>query len=106
MKFRETPIFTKLLTELLDDDEYKKIQEYLIAMPYAGDIIQGTGGTRKLRWGLPGVGKSGGARFIYYWFAPNDIIHMITLYCKSEQEDLTPEQKKMCKKLTEGYKNE
>ena len=42
--FKETAIFTKLITQLLSDDEYKELQEYLIERPEIGDIMGGTGG--------------------------------------------------------------
>jgi len=40
---------------------------YLAHHPTAGDLVPGTGGIRKLRWALPGRGKSGGARVIYFF---------------------------------------
>ncbi len=62
----ETPVFTKQVITLLNDDEYKMLQQYLICRPDAGALIVGGGGLRKLRWKLPGKGKSGGIRTIYY----------------------------------------
>ena len=63
----ETLIFTKLIRELMSDDEYKDLQEALVNRPDLGDLIQGSGGLRKVRWKLKGSGKSGGVRVIYYW---------------------------------------
>jgi len=63
----ETPIFTKLIQNLMSDDEYKELQEALVSRPDLGDIIKGSGGLRKVRWRLDGRGKSGGIRAIYYW---------------------------------------
>lgn len=67
MVFIETSLFTKLLPRYLNDDEYLALQWYLLEYPDAGDIIRGSGGVRKVRWSLPGKGKSGGIRVIYYW---------------------------------------
>ena len=60
-------MFTRLITELLPDDSYRLLQEDLAKNPQAGDLIPGGGGIRKLRFALPGGGKRGGARLIYYW---------------------------------------
>ena len=60
MQFIETPIFTKQITELLSDEEYRRLQEVLLLRPEAGDLIPGGGGLRKLRWRVSGTGKRGG----------------------------------------------
>ena len=49
LTFIETKLFSKLVVELLSDDEYAKLQQALILDPEAGDLIQGSGGVRKLR---------------------------------------------------------
>ncbi len=89
MEFIETPTFTKLILELLTDDAYLEIQRVLVENPEKGDIIKGGGGIRKLRHNLPGVGKSGGIRIIYYWVKDNDQIFMLLAYPKSKKDDLT-----------------
>lgn len=66
MEFVETPTCTRLLTALLTDDECAGLQNFLVENPERGDIIKGGGGIRKLRYALPGRGKSGGIRVIYY----------------------------------------
>lgn len=96
MEIIETSIFTKSIVALLPDDEYKKLQNYLLCRPDAGAIIVGGGGLRKLRWSVPGRGKSGGIRTIYYW-DHEDSIFMLLCYPKNEQEDLTPKQLSMLK---------
>ncbi|STX88298.1 hypothetical protein [Legionella feeleii] len=60
MIFIETPIFTEDVIELLSDDEYSEFQTYLANNPTAGDVIQHTGGLRKMRWSANGKGKRGG----------------------------------------------
>jgi hypothetical protein len=47
----ETPTFTKIVSDLMDDESYRKLQNELIADPEVGKIIQGSGGIRKFRWG-------------------------------------------------------
>ena len=66
MVFIESPIFTRLMQELLTDDSYARLQQFLEANPDAGDVIQGTGGLRKIRWSTEGRGKRGGMRVIYF----------------------------------------
>ena len=67
MRFIETPIFTKELRKSLRDEEYRSLQLALILRPEQGDIIPGSGGLRKIRWGAKGKGKRGGCRIIFYW---------------------------------------
>lgn len=89
MVFVETSLFTRLLGEYLDDEHYRALQNHLIAHPDSGAILKGSGGVRKLRWPSRGKGKSGGVRVIYYWATVADQIFMLTLYGKSEKEDLS-----------------
>jgi len=92
MRFVETPIFTKELCDQLDDDRYRALQLALILRPEQGDVIQGSGGLRKLRWGVKGRGKRGGLRVIYFYEKAEEAIYMLFIYPKNEQEDLTPTQ--------------
>jgi mRNA-degrading endonuclease RelE of RelBE toxin-antitoxin system len=103
MIFVETPIFTKLVTDLLPDDEYRKIQLALVLRPEAGKIIPSSGGLRKIRWKISGSGKRGGLRLIYFWDAPDETIYMLLIYKKSKQEDLTPNQLKTLRRLIKEY---
>jgi mRNA-degrading endonuclease RelE of RelBE toxin-antitoxin system len=63
----ETIVFTRRVTELLPDNEYRLLQATLVDRPDAGPIIPGGAGLRKIRWSASGHGKRGGARIIYYW---------------------------------------
>ena len=101
MLFIETSIFTRQLRELLPDDEYRNLQLALLLRPEAGPIIPGGSGLRKIRWGLPGKGKRGGLRMIYYWDKARDCIYMLMVYPKSRQEDLTPDQLRTLRKLVQ-----
>ena len=99
MKFIETPVFTKDVRDLLSDEEYRGLQLALLLRPEQGSVIPGSGGLRKIRWKLKGRGKRGGIRVIYYWIPSEDAIYMLLLYEKSDQEDLTPEQTKVLRRL-------
>ena len=86
--FIETKLFSRLVVEYLTDEEYAKIQRTLIEDPEAGDLIPGSGGVRKLRWGVAGRGKRGGIRVIYYARTRQGQIWMLTLYAKNVAESI------------------
>ena len=108
MEFTETPLFTRLVKKLLDDDEYRELQEVLIYRPDLGDVIQGTGGLRKIRWMRKGKGrgKRSGVRVIYYWLMDDEQILMLYIYPKSQREELTSEQKKTLKLIAKRWTDE
>lgn len=89
MEFIETPTFTRLITDLLSDDEYRGLQQELVDDPERGDLIKGSGGIRKIRHGVQGRGKSGGIRVIYYWVKDDHLIYMLVAYPKSTKDNLT-----------------
>ena len=85
----------------MDDDAYRRFQTELLANPESGDVIEGTGGLRKLRQADPrrGKGKRGGLRVIYYCWLGGDQFWLFTVYDKDEADDLTAEQRKALKQL-------
>lgn len=96
LTFIETPVFTELITDLLEDEDYRRMQEYLLVYPTAGYVIAGTSGCRKLRWRVSGRkgGKSGGMRAIYYFRCAADQIIFLLAYDHRSVDDLTPGQKR------------
>ena len=66
MKFIESPVFTKTVRALLEDDEYRSLQIALLFRPEQGAVIPGSGGLRKIRWGAKAKGKRGGLRIIFH----------------------------------------
>ena len=88
-------MFTKQVDKLLDAESHRLLQLRLVQDPTAGALIQGTGGLRKIRWQGSGRGKRGGVRAIYYWATDDGQILMLLIYPKSEQDDLTADQKKV-----------
>lgn len=86
MELIETSTFTKQITALLGDDEYREFQSRL------GALIKGGGGIRKVRVGVGLRGKRGGARVIYYWAVRRDLILLLYAYPKNVAADLTPKQ--------------
>lgn len=88
LTFVETKLFTRLVQQYLSDDEYAELQRALADNPDAGDLIRGSGGVRKLRWGLAGRGKRGGIRVIYFLRLSQGEVWMLTLYAKNEVESI------------------
>jgi len=88
LSFIETRLFTKLVNEHLSDEEYARLQEVLIRDPETGDLIPGSGGVRKVRWGVKGRGRRGGIRVIYYARTRQGQIWMLTLYAKNVAETI------------------
>ncbi len=80
---------------------------FLGANPEAGKIVAGTGGVRKVRWGLAGRGKRGGARVIYYYYSERLPLLLLTAYPKNEKANLTQAEcnamKRLVQILVEGY---
>ena len=101
MQLIETSVFTRQVTALLTDLEYRELQIALLKQPSAGAVIQNSGGLRKIRWSMSGRGKRGGVRAIYYWVVAKDQILMLFIYSKTEKDDLTAEQLKVLREIVE-----
>ena len=101
MKFVETTVFTRRVEKHLDDDSYRLLQHTLMLHPEMGNLIQGSGGLRKVRWKSKGHGKSGGVRVIYYWAVSVDTILMLLIYGKNEQANLSPAQISYLRQIVE-----
>ncbi len=102
LTFVETRLFTSLVHRYLSDDEYGALQLALADSPNAGDVIRGSGGVRKLRWGASGRGKRGGIRVIYYLRSQQGEIWMLTLYAKNEAESIPGHVLKRIKEEIDG----
>jgi len=102
--FYESPVFTRLLPDYMDDNSYRDLQIVLMENPESGDIMPGTGGFRKIRWKdrKRGKGKRGGLRVIYYHLASDNQIWFFTIYDKDEATDLTADEKRLLKKAIQA----
>lgn len=85
----ELPEFLRKSQDLLTNEEKLSIINYLAAHPQAGDLMQGTGGIRKLRWAAQGRGKSGGVRVIYYYHSGTIPLFLLTIFGKGEKANLS-----------------
>lgn len=85
----ETPGYLKAVEKLFTESERQAIVAMIAAKPECGDLMQGTGGFRKVRVGRTGMGKRGGARVIYILRSESFPIFLITAYAKNEKDNLT-----------------
>lgn len=93
--FVELPAFARVREEYLDDDAFSDLQHMLLANPFAGPVIKGTGGVRKVRFadGRRGKGKRGGLRVIYYYWVDDREFLLFTVYDKDEADDMTNDER-------------
>jgi mRNA-degrading endonuclease RelE of RelBE toxin-antitoxin system len=99
--FIELPAFARHRADYLDDESYLALQTEMMKNPEAGDVIEGTGGLRKMRHRdtRRGKGKRGGLRVIYYWWDGGSQIWLFTLYDKDELDDLDAKARKALKDM-------
>lgn len=99
--FIELPPFERHRQSYLSDENFRELQQMFMKNPEAGDVIEGTGGLRKVRHAdaKRGKGKRGGLRVIYYWWQTGKQFWLFTVYNKDEMDDLTAAQRKTLKDL-------
>lgn len=90
----------------LGDNELRELEKVLLENPKLGDVIEGTGGARKVRFQLAGRGKSGGGRVIYLDVFERENLYLLFAYPKNVQEDLNAEQKKAIRNMIEAIREE
>ncbi len=78
----------------LGDDDLMRIEAEIARAPEAHPMVRGLRGARKARFALPGRGKSGGGRTIYYVAIAPGLLFMMTAYAKNERDDLSSDQRK------------
>ena len=97
----EVPEYQRQAEKLLKEAERQDILSYLAAHPKSGDLIEGTGGIRKLRWGRGGRGKSAGVRVIYYYHSEIMPLYLLTIFAKNEQDILSKAERNDLAKLVD-----
>ncbi|WP_018268439.1 type II toxin-antitoxin system RelE/ParE family toxin [Methylosinus sp. LW4] len=100
----ETETYLARATEIMSEAERTAVIDMIAADPRAGDLIQGTGGMRKVRVPLGGKGKRGGARLITFFHDADMPCFLITVYAKDVQADLDPRQRKAATALTDAIR--
>lgn len=101
----ETPEFISVTQRLMGEEELAVLVDYLAYNPGAGDLIPRTGGVRKLRWALPGRGKRGGARVIYFFHSAAMPVFALTAFAKNQSADISQADRNGLRDLTARLKN-
>ena len=87
-------MFVRAASKIWNEDERAALIDYMARNPESGDVIPGTGGVRKLRWGRSGSGKRGGARVIYFYYDMDCPLYLLLAYAKASAEDMTADEKR------------
>jgi hypothetical protein len=85
----ETKAFISRAKGRMSSEEVSSVIETLAINPLCGDLIEGTGGVRKVRFAVGGRGKSGGVRVIYYYHNPAMPLFLLSVYSKNEQANVS-----------------
>ena len=85
----KSPIFQRLWPRYWDEDERAEFASFIALNTEAGSVIRGSGGVRKVRWVREGTGKSGGVRIVYLARSEAGEVFLLTLYAKSESENIS-----------------
>jgi hypothetical protein len=102
----ETGMFVKQAEKIWSEDERSALVDYLACNPEAGDVIPGTGGVRKVRWGRAGSGKRGGARVVYFYHDMERPLYLLLAYAKAQASDMTADEKRLVTALAASLKND
>jgi hypothetical protein len=97
----ELPEYIRRAEKLMSSAERLDIVNYLTSHPKAGDLMEGTGGVRKLRWGRGAKGKSGGVRVIYYVHSDAMPLYLLTLFAKNEKANINKAERNELAELVE-----
>lgn len=97
----ETPLFLRRADEAgMTEAERFELVGMIGRKPDIGDVIQGTGGVRKVRFAGKGKGKSGGYRIISFFAGPGLPVFLLTVYAKGDRANLTKAERNALASLT------
>ena len=103
----ETPAYLARAERILDETQRQAVVDLLTSNPEVGDVMQGTGGARKVRFAVEGRGKSGGARVIYFFHNEGMPVFLLTVYTKNQKANLSAADKnamqKLCRAIVATY---
>jgi hypothetical protein len=85
----ETASYLARAQKLLTQSEQENVVRMVAQDPTCGDLMEGTGGVRKVRIGVGGRGKSGGARVVYFFHGEAMPLYLLGLFAKNDKANLT-----------------
>ncbi len=104
LEFVYTSVFERSRKKLLDEEAMRRLELALVEQPQRGRVERAIGGVRKVRVGVPGMGKRGGARVLYQYDGKRNTIYFLLAFAKSEQETTTGEQRARISELVKRLK--
>ena len=110
MIFIESRVFTERLKDLAGETErdvLEQIQSDLLKNPTRGAVVEGLGGIRKARSANPsrGKGKRGGYRYLFLYLEHKQHIHLLLLFDKDDEADLSKEERRLLRNLVHKIRN-
>jgi len=86
----------------LSAEEMVAIIEIISSDPKAGDVMVGTGGARKLRFGVGGTGKRGGIRTVHCFGGDDVPVFMLAVIKKGDRDNLSKAECNALRKELQG----
>ena len=105
-EFVRLPSFESTAKGILKEEEIRRMEEDLVANPWAGDLIAQSGGVRKLRVATEGRGKRGSTRVVYVYIEDRETIYLLFAFPKNMQANLTAAEKQQVRKLVAQIRGE
>jgi hypothetical protein len=99
----ETDAYLSKAAKIMSAEEMEAVVLMISEGPTIGDVIQGSGGLRKMRIPLQGRGKRGGGRVIYWYYNMGYPAILMWAFAKNEASDLTSVQKKSLVAMSETF---
>jgi len=99
VEVKATPKFMRLAKKAMTPEALQKLIDTLAIEPEQGVLIKDTGGIRKIRWVTgKGGGKRGGIR-VFYYFDSAQLVLLVTMFKKSDQDNIEASEKEGLRKL-------
>ena len=96
--------YERMARATIPESVERAFEALIMADPNVGDVVPGLGGARKVRVAVPGRGKRGGARFLYFLRLARGRVYVLTAYTKNVREDLTSEQRKRVRQIVSALR--
>lgn len=92
----------------MTEEDRRELELLLLDDPKRGQLIERTGGFRKVRFARPSrrEGKSGATRVIYYFLDRRDRIYLLLVYAKGVKDDLTRAEENDLRKLARALEEQ